>query len=79
MTANITAITLAGIPNAGEQIVITLTQDATAGRLVVWPASCIFPNAWVDAATTVDANKKCTVTFTSNGTQLVANGLNKWA
>lgn len=79
MTANITAITLVGIPNSGEQVVITLTQDAIAGRIVVWPANCVFPNPWVDAMITTDANKKCTVTFTSNGTQLVSNGLNKWA
>jgi len=79
LTGNVTAITLLRIPPAGESVVFNMTQDATGGRTVTWPASVVFPTAWVDAITTTDANKKCTVGFISNGTQLVAQGANKWA
>ena len=79
LTANVTGMTFARIPPAGEQVVFNFTQDATAGRTITWPATAIFPTAWVDAVTTTDANKKCTVTFRSNGTQLIAQGANKWA
>lgn len=78
MTANITAMTLARLPPAGERVVITLTQDGVGGRKVAWPASVVFPVPWVDAVATTDAGKKCTVSLVSSGTQLIA-APSKWA
>lgn len=79
MTANITAMTFARIPPVGEIVRFTFTQDATAGRTIAWPATAIFPTAFTQAVITTDANKKTTVNFVSNGTQLVAQGGNVWS
>jgi hypothetical protein len=78
-TANITAITLSNIPAAGERVTFLFTQDATGGRTITWPASCVFATAWVDAIVTTDANKTSSITFVSNGTKLFAQGTNKWS
>lgn len=78
MTANVTAITITNVPPAGCPVTLQLLQDGTGGRTITWPATVIFPTAWVDAIVTTDANKKCTVQFISDGTNLNALGANKW-
>jgi hypothetical protein len=77
MTAAITAITFGQIPPAGVPVSITLTQNAGGPYNVTWPATAKFTvaNPWINAA---GASQTTTVNFTSDGTNLIANGSNVW-
>lgn len=75
--ATVTLGAPSNVPPAGERVIMTITQDATGGRVVAWNAAYIFSGgAFSNVGNT--ANKKTTVNFISDGTALVANGLNTW-
>lgn len=76
ITEAITAITLANVPQLGQIVCVNLLQDGTGGWAITWPADVIFPTAWSNTGNT--ANKKCTVAFVSDGTNLICLGANKW-
>ena len=78
LTGDVTSMTLNRIPPAGEKVTFIISQDATGSRQITWPAACIFPAAFVQAAAG-SASKKTIVNFLSTGTQLVAQGTNAWA
>lgn len=75
--ATVTLGAPSNVPPAGTPCPITITQDGVGGRTVAWNAVYIFSGgAFSNTGNT--ANKKTTVNFVSDGTALVANGLNTW-
>lgn len=64
------------VPRAGDTVTFVITQDGTGGRTIAWNAAYIFPTAWSNTGNT--ANKKSTITFVSDGTNLIAQGANSW-
>lgn len=74
--ATVTLGAPSNVPPAGERVNLTVTQDATGGRLIVWNAAYIFPTAWSNAGNA--ANTISEAAFISNGTKLIAQGANVW-
>ena len=75
--ATVTLGAPSNVPAAGECVIFTITQDGVGGRVVAWNAAYIFSGgAFSNVGNT--ANKKTTINFISDGTALVANGLNTW-
>jgi hypothetical protein len=65
------------VPPAGERVTITITQDGTGGWAITWNAAYKFSGGAFSNTGNL-ANTKTTITFISDGTALVANGLNTW-
>lgn len=68
VTLSATAVTSSSISNGttGQQVTITLVQDATGGRTFTWPTACKFAGAAAPSDTT--ASRKTAVTFSYDGT-----------
>lgn len=77
LTANITAMGLPTNLGLDEEITYELTQDATGGWTVAWPATYIFGNAWSNTGNT--ANTKTVAKFKNLGGKLYCiSGQNAW-
>jgi hypothetical protein len=69
LTGNVTSFTLqnSATPNAGQRVILKITQDATGGRTFAWPSNAKFPGG-TPPTVTPTANKTDIFTFISNGT-----------
>lgn len=75
LQANATSVTIANasaIPSSkpvyqGQELTVTVEQDATGGRTFAWPSSCRF--AGNAAPTDTTANTRTSVTFTFSGSR----------
>jgi len=76
MNANITTLTLSN-PREGERYFLILTQDATGGRTITWPASVKWPNG--TAPTLGGANVIDVVALMYDGTNYLGEFANSYS
>ena len=69
LAGNVTSFTLrnSATPNAGQRVIVKISQDATGGRTFAWPSNAKFPGGTAPTVTPT-ANKTDIFTFISNGT-----------
>lgn len=76
-TATVTFGAPTKIPPKGRKVTFEITQDGTGGRTLAFNAAYLFAVALSNTGNT--ANKKTTIEFISNGSNLVSSNANVWA